>query len=82
MDDKCKNCGATSFSKVDGYLICNYCDIKISNREKSQEVSISINEDIERLMKMIEDDPLNSRRYVNLILDIDPSNQKVLKFLE
>ena len=40
---------------------------------------ISLNSDIERLLQKCKTDPKNKRKYINLILDIDPSNTDIYK---
>ncbi len=40
---------------------------------------ISLNSDIERLLQKCRTDPKNKRKYINLILDIDPDNTDVYK---
>ena len=42
--------------------------------------SIGMQDDINALLARCESDPANRRRYVSLILDLDPYNQEVLKF--
>ena len=43
--------------------------------------SIALDDDVERLLKKCRTDPKNARRYANLILDIDPDNAEVYKYL-
>lgn len=40
---------------------------------------ISLNSDIERLLNKCKTDPKNKRKYINLILDIDPDNTEIYK---
>lgn len=81
----CPNCGANEFIVEDGYRTCKYCNSKfeIKNIGNSQykESSISVKTDIELLLKKCENEPWNSRKYANLILDIDPTNQKAKQYL-
>jgi len=42
---------------------------------------IDVQSDIKALLKKCIEDPANRRRYTSLILDIDPSNSEVLKYL-
>ena len=42
---------------------------------------ISLDSDIERLLKKCKEDPKNARKYANLILDIDPDNTEAYKYL-
>lgn len=81
---KCKSCGANDFSEVNGQIVCNYCGtsyIAEKKVETHQDTQISINGDVAVLLDKIKADPTHTRRYVNLILDIDPTNQQVLKYL-
>lgn len=79
----CSQCGANSFEKRNGYRICLYCGAKYQiSREDTihRESSIEITNDISSLLKKCKTDPQNARRYVNLILDIDPDNTEVAKY--
>lgn len=80
----CKNCGAPSLTSKGGYLVCDYCGAKFAISEEEAPVktsTIDLNDDVTRLLKKCEEDPLNARRYINLILDIDPTNSEVLKYI-
>ncbi|MFD0896699.1 TFIIB-type zinc finger domain-containing protein [Loigolactobacillus binensis] len=78
---KCKNCGASDFSKIAGNLVCNYCDSTFIPEKQEKQTTISLDSDIENLLRKIETDPANASLYANLILDIDPMNQEILKYL-
>ncbi len=43
--------------------------------------SIALDDDIKRLLNKCKSDPVNARKYANLILDIDPDNEDALKYL-
>lgn len=81
---KCSGCGSSDQFLENGYLICNYCRSK--NRADPRDIPqketiISINSDIEKLIEKCKSDPDNCRRYANLILDIDPTNQEAHHYL-
>jgi len=80
-DIKCNNCGSGHFFNVDKTLICKYCDSMFVQEKGMVETSISLDSDVNRLLDLIESDPLNTKRYANLVLDIDPTNSKVLNLL-
>ena len=42
---------------------------------------IELNNDVERLLEKCRIDRKNARKYANLILDIDPHNEKALSYL-
>ncbi|MEQ7057820.1 TFIIB-type zinc finger domain-containing protein [Enterococcus avium] len=80
----CENCGSSDLSMNNGYLVCDYCHSKFvpERDEKPQfQTEITLDSDVNRLLGMIKTDPAHSRRYVNLILDIDPTNKEILKYL-
>lgn len=83
--ETCANCGANEFIVKDGYKICKYCNsrfkIKDTNGTKNDKSLISVKSDIDVLLQKCEDEPWNSRKYANLILDIDPTNQKAKQYL-
>ena len=80
----CENCGAHEFFEKDGYRICQYCNSKflLSSVDVSLKGSIiTLNDDVEMLLKKCRDNPQQAHRFANLILDIDPSNTEALKYL-
>ena len=42
---------------------------------------IGLDDDVARLLGKCRTDPKNARKYANLILDIDPDNEEVWKYL-
>ena len=40
-----------------------------------------MDDDVERLLQKCRTDRRNARKYANLVLDIDPTNQEALKYL-
>lgn len=80
----CERCGGNEFRQEKGFRICQYCNTSyvVSADEIPQKVSnISVNDDIQLLLKKCSEDPGNARRYASLILDIDPSNTDAKKYL-
>lgn len=81
---QCKRCGGNEFYHDNGYRVCKFCGAQyVINTEDVgiKETTISLNSDIELLLKKCKQDPMNARRYANLVLDIDPSNQEALKYI-
>ena len=81
---KCTKCGSNELFEESGYVVCVYCRLKFvpstGDRPKS-ESTISVYQDIHELLEKCRSDSSNSRRYANLILDIDPTNVEVLQYL-
>ena len=82
----CDRCGAQEFEEAGRYLICLYCRTKFERQSVTSGVThslpgIGVAADIQTLLQKCEEDPANRRRYVNLILDIDPTNGDVHKFM-
>ena len=93
----CSSCGASRWKEDDDYRICLHCGTKYekpTERQKryinaalqvaatSQAKSvISLNDDVARLLRKCEEEPLNARKYANLILDIDPTNEEALRYI-
>ncbi len=79
----CERCGGDEFTEQEGYRICRYCKsrFQITNEDITKvSTTISLNEDVVRLLEKCRTDPKNARRYAGLVLDIDPTNQEALKF--
>lgn len=80
----CSRCGANDWTRENGYRICNYCgtSFRIEACDVSvKESVIDLNDDVKRLLEKCKTDPQNAKRYVNLILDIDPLNKAVFEFM-
>ena len=92
----CSSCGASKWKEDGDYRICEFCGTKFDktsecNRKVIPSISqtvvrqvkstIAINEDVARLLQKCRTDPKNARKYANLVLDIDPSNQEAHKYL-
>ena len=80
----CEKCGATKLKIENGFMVCEYCDtkfIKPENLKIKKDTCISLADDIARLIEKCKNEPQNAKRYANRVLDIDPGNQEVLKYL-
>ena len=75
----CERCGANSLHEENNYYVCDYCGTKFIKKPEGE--GISLNSDIERLLQKCKTDPKNAKKYANLILDIDPDNTEVYKYL-
>lgn len=82
---ECSGCGSKELVEKDGFMFCVYCQSKNlpkKNDKPSRETQIELASDIELLIKKCIDDPVNKRRYANLILDLDPTNLEAKKYLQ
>ena len=92
----CEACGASEWEDRGNTKVCKFCgSLYVLYREKTKgnkkgmpffsdfsgESEIALNEDVQRLLKKCRLDPKNAKKYANLILDIDPSNQEAKKYL-
>lgn len=80
----CPNCGAGDFIYKDGIRICKYCNSKyeLTSEEKPKRTAqVSLQSDIDILLEKCKADPARDRKYAELILDIDPTNNAVWKYL-
>ncbi len=80
----CKSCGSNDLYEENGYRICRYCGTRflITKEDKPlAESNISLNEDVQRLLERWDADPSQANKYAQLILQIDPSNQRALNQL-
>lgn len=81
---KCENCGANGLVEHNGYWVCEYCDSKFAIQASDtpqQAMGRSLNADVENLLRKCRTDPKNARKYANLVLDIDPTNQEAINYL-
>lgn len=89
----CKKCGGNDFKIESGFRVCQYCNTKYEYFESGKQAGnqgdrtvkssgISLDSDILQLLEKCQKDPKNARRYVNLILDIDPDNDEALAILK
>lgn len=80
----CKSCGSNDLYEENGYQICRYCGTKflITADDKPARTSdISLNKDVENLMKKCREDPARAQKYAELILEIDPNNTFAYRIL-
>ena len=80
----CSNCGANGLVKKNGYMLCEFCNSRfaIEGSDFPQEsIGMTLNTDVENLLRKCRTDSKNAKKYANLILDIDPTNQKAWKYL-
>lgn len=83
MKNKCSNCGASEFTLKDGYSVCKYCGSRlvVQNTNGSSNNGIGLDDDVEILLQKCKSDPKNAKKYANLILDIDPTNEIAARIL-
>ena len=93
----CSSCGASRWKEEGEYRICLHCGTMFERtvEEKTRfkgpviqgitarqtESVIAINDDVARLLQKCRKEPNNARKYANLVLDIDPTNEEALKYL-
>lgn len=81
---QCTRCASKELYEDGGYVVCAYCQSRFvpqSDDVLQKETVIGLNSDILVLLQKCQDDPVNSRRYAGLILDMDPTNQAARKYL-
>lgn len=82
---QCSKCGGSELIEVDNHILCTFCRSRfaIENEQAQRPISnIGLKSDLEELLRKCESDPMNRSRYIRLILDIDPTNSAVQKYLE
>ena len=93
----CTSCGASKWKEEGEYRVCLHCGTKFEKTFEDRtrivisgiqpsvarhvDSVIAINDDVARLLQKCRSDPRNARKYANLILDIDPTNEEALKYL-
>ena len=80
----CSGCGSNEFQEKLGHSVCIYCQTKYVAAVQigdANETVIAIHSDIAILLDKCRRDPVNARRYANLILDLDPSNAEARNYL-
>ena len=93
----CTSCGASRWKEEGEYRICLHCGTTYEKNNEDKPRSafsavhaqvakqvnsvIALNEDVERLLQKCRNEPKNARKYANLILDIDPTNQEAQEYL-
>lgn len=81
---ECPSCGSKELSEENGNIVCVYCRSKYSPQAESFSPTATVIEiatDIQSLLQKCREDPMNRRRFANLVLDIDPSNQEAKQYL-
>lgn len=82
---ECSRCGSKDLTPRNGHLVCAFCRseyIPNFGGYPKTETVVDVLSDIQALLQKCELDPSGSRRYANLILDIDPTNQEAAKYLQ
>ena len=80
----CPSCGGNEWTISGGYKVCSYCNTKFTlttNEMPARQSDIAIDDDVAALLQKCKTDPMNAKRYANLILDIDDSNAEALAIL-
>lgn len=80
----CTGCGSKELVEKNGLIFCIYCRSKYFSQDSnlpSRETVIGVASDIKTLLQRCKEDPVNRRRYANLILDIDPTNIEAKQYL-
>lgn len=81
---ECGKCRSNELLEEGGLIVCAYCRMKFFPGESdlsNQSSAISVFDDIRELLEKCKNDPHNSKRYANLILDLDPTNSEALRYL-
>lgn len=79
----CEHCGGDEFEEKGGYRICLYCKSKfeISQKSKKNTATISLNDDVQRLLDKCKKDPARAFKYATLALEMDPTNEEAIAIL-
>lgn len=80
----CPNCASHEYKEEGKFIKCAYCETRFKKEQKdsfSQGVAIDLTDDVSRLLQLCKKDPSNRRRYVNLILEMDPYNKMARKYI-
>lgn len=81
---RCTRCGSRELVEEDGFAVCTYCRSRFAPQADDlpkRETVIGVHSDIQLLLNKCKADPANSRRYANLILDLDPNNYEATTYL-
>jgi hypothetical protein len=81
---RCAQCGSNDLVEQAGYVACTYCRSRFALQSEDlvvPETVINMSSDVQALLQKCESDPGNRARYAGLILDIDPTNREVTKYL-
>ncbi len=80
----CSSCGASSWKETANFRICVYCGTRYAvsfDDYGDKGAGVSVNSDVQNLLRKCRLEPGRARKYANLILDIDPTNEEALKYL-
>ena len=93
----CSSCGASRWKEDGEYRVCLHCGTKFEKMLDEQRKGIvssiqtiaarqvqsviALNDDVARLLQKCKAEPKNARKYANLILDIDPTNEEAKKYI-
>ena len=79
----CPNCGGNEFRIEGRQGICQFCEsvFDLGADEVKRNSSIAINEDVEALLEKCRENPFMAKRLVHLILELDPNNTEIFKYL-
>ena len=80
----CEKCGSNDWIEMPGFRKCKFCGTIYQLTAEDQpikESSIDIQSDVQALLQKCESDPMNAKKYANLVLDIDPTNGDAMKYL-
>lgn len=81
---KCTSCGSNELTDYGAYVVCDFCRSRFTNTKEKvsgKATTIGLASDIDTLLKKCQEDQVNRRRYANLVLDIDPTNQQAKQYL-
>ena len=78
---ECSRCGSKELFEDNNVIVCAYCRSRFKPEANKGATVIDVQSDVQLLLRKCIDDPANRIRYANLILDIDPSNKEVLRYL-
>lgn len=79
----CEKCGSNELLKEGGFYVCPHCGTRfsISADERTVDGHIELNEDVARLLRKCEENPQRAVKYAQLILEMDPYNEKAKSIL-
>lgn len=82
---ECPSCGSREMVEGQGRVTCAFCRTDYTQERQAggrSGAAVDLLSDVELLLQKCESDPRNRQRYVGLILDIDPANSDVVKYLK
>ncbi len=80
----CEKCGSNDWMEIPGFRKCKFCGTiyqLTAEDQPAKQSDINIRGDVQALLEKCKNDPMNAKKYANLILDIDPNNQQALAYL-